>query len=179
MPYLSVANYLRGAETMRRRELEFGILRDGPSPMWSHQETLLRLGSLLDAHVRAGALGKVCIAPIDVVLDREKALIVQPDLVFVSTARLAIIDRRIWGAPDLAVEIMSPGSYRRDRSLKRRWYRQYGVREYWIVDPLAARIDLIDFEQPRSRRNQFTGAMPIVSRVLPGLSLTASMIVSD
>jgi Uma2 family endonuclease len=78
-------------------------------------------------------LGKVFYAPTDVVLSSENT--VQPDLIFISNANVGIIQRRaIFGASDLLVEIISPGSTRRDRHVKHELYARFGVKEYWICD---------------------------------------------
>jgi Uma2 family endonuclease len=62
--------------------------------------------------------------------------IVEPDIVVVLESRMAIVERKkIVGAPDLVIEILSESSEERDRTLKRDLYEQSGVREYWIVDP--------------------------------------------
>jgi Uma2 family endonuclease len=170
---LSVADYLDGAETLRRRELEWGILRDAPSPIYSHQALVTRLVVLLDAHVRPRGLGRVVVAPIDVVLDAERALIVQPDVVFVSAARRSIVSRQIWGPPDLVVEVLSPGTVRRDRGRKLAWYTRYGVRECWLVVPLRGRIEVHELgAAPRVRR--FGVGRVLRSAVLPELRLRVS-----
>ena len=65
-------------------------------------------------------LGRVAIAPVDVILDRERALVLQPDVLFVATERLGIIRDQVWGAPDLVVEVMSPGTEQRDRTREAR-----------------------------------------------------------
>lgn len=58
----------------------------------------------------------MCVAPLDVVLDETAALVVQPDVVFISRDRLGIIRNQVWGAPDLVVEVASLGTAERDRS---------------------------------------------------------------
>ena len=98
---------------------------------------------------------------------------VQPALIFVSTDRLAILRDRVWGAPDLVIEVLSPGSARRDRVEKRRWYRQHGVRECWLVDAHAARIDVLSLTRERSRRRTVTGMQRVRSQVFPRLTLLA------
>ena len=173
MERTSVGSYLRGAETMRRRELVWGVVREPPAPMYGHQSVLTRLTSLLYGHVSDHGLGRVCVAPVDVILDRDKALVVQPDLVFVAEGRLNIIDRRIWGAPDLVVEVISPGTVRRDRFVKLGWYERYGVKEYWIVDPAVRCIEVVSWPAARIRRRRASGGQWVTSEVLADLRLSA------
>jgi Uma2 family endonuclease len=140
----TVESYLSEPESMRPSELVYGFVREPPAPNVRHQTVVTHLTALLHQHVRTWKLGVLCVSPVDVVLDRERALIVQPDIVFVSTARAAIVRDRIWGAPDLVVEVLSPGTARRDRTVKLGWYREYGVRECWLVDAGARQIDVHD-----------------------------------
>ena len=168
---MTTREYLFGAETLERRELRWGTLVREPAPRYGHQAVLTNLTMALAWHVRERALGRVCVSPVDVVLDEARALVLQPDLIFVSTDRLSILRDRVWGAPDLVVEVLSPGSARRDRIEKLRWYRQYGVREYWLVDASARRIDVVVLQQPRSRRRRFTGTTALKSALFPNLGL--------
>jgi Uma2 family endonuclease len=177
---MTTSNYFRGRETNRRRELVFGVVREPPAPYFFHQELVTRLAALLHGYVRDRSLGKICVSPVDVVLDRDRALVVQPDVVFVSTARLSLIDRRIWGAPDLVVEVLSPGTARRDRTTKLRWYRRYGVRECWLVDPIGREIVVISLGRPgRVRRRRFGGQARVQSDVLPDVRLSAEQVFDD
>jgi Uma2 family endonuclease len=79
---------------------------------------------------------------VDVVLDRQRPLVVQPDILFVSTARFAILGDKVYGAPDLVVEIFSPAGELFDRTEKAAFYAKYGVREYWLVDPSTETIEV-------------------------------------
>ena len=137
---MSTVEYLGTDETNTRRELARGILREPPAPFFSHQQIVLRVARLLQDHVEPAGLGRVAIAPLDVILDTEKAIIVQPDVLFVSTERLSIIRNQVWGAPDLVVEVLSDGTEAHDRVTKLGWYRQYGVRECWFLDPMGQRV---------------------------------------
>jgi len=78
--------------------------------------------------------GEVYVAPFDVYLD-EHLNAVQPDIVFVSASRLSIIERHIHGVPDLIVEVLSEGNENHDKIRKKKLYEQFGVKEYWIIDP--------------------------------------------
>jgi len=159
-------------ETNRIRELAMGMVREPPAPFFSHQALVLRVARLWGDHVEPRKLGRVAIAPLDVILDRERALILQPDVLFVSTERLSIIRDQVWGAPDLVAEILSHGTQDRDRSEKLGWYRQYGVRECWLVDPFK-QVNLFDFTQPVPVERIAKGRDAIRSSVLPALEASA------
>jgi Uma2 family endonuclease len=152
---MTTDEYLHSYETNRPRELAYGIVRDPPAPFFSHQQVVLNIARRLADHVEGAGLGVVAVAPLDVILDAGRSLIVQPDMMFVSNERKAIIRDQLWGAPDLVVEVLSPGTAAHDRTDKLGWYRQYGVRECWLVDPAALRITVFDF----------TGASPAIRAV--------------
>jgi Uma2 family endonuclease len=134
----------------RRYELHEGELSVTPSPGTSHQATLLNLAVILHGHVNARALGDVFPAPMDCVLD--SITVVQPDLVFVETARQAVISERgIEGSPTLAVEIISPSTTTIDRRRKLQLYARYAVPFYWIVDPPARTIQAYHLAQGQYR----------------------------
>ena len=123
-----------------RCELLYGSLVLTPAPSLRHQRTLVALFRLFDDFAaRAG--GEALFAPLDVRLAPHS--VVQPDLLYVSRERSEILKQHVVAAPDLAIEIVSPGSVRRDRSAKFRLYADSGVREYWIVEPVSATIEFL------------------------------------
>ncbi len=123
----------------QRWELLNGELIMAPSPNTVHQRTAFRLGRLLADFVEGMDLGDVFIAPLDVILSEVN--VVQPDLLFISNARHHILtDANVQGAPDLVVEILSPSTASRDWRTKLDLYAEYGVQEYWVVDPDAQRV---------------------------------------
>lgn len=126
-------------EDGKRYEVIQGALYVSPPPTWAHQRGLSRLHILVGQHVYSLGLGEIVAAPVGVVLDDDNGL--QPDLVFVSKARAAIITSRgVEGAPDLVVEMLSPSTRTRDLGLKMRRYAAAGVAHYWIGDPQARRL---------------------------------------
>jgi Uma2 family endonuclease len=136
--------YLSYPEDLRRRELVWGMVREPPSPFAPHQRVTTRLTALLDQHVREHNLGTVLVAPMDVVLDSDKDLVLQPDVMFISHERERIIRDFVRGAPDLVVEVTSAGTASYDRTEKVDWYRIYGVRECWLADPHEQSVTVID-----------------------------------
>ncbi len=130
---LTYEDFLRFPDDGRRHELIDGEHYVTPSPTARHQELSGRLHLALGAYLRASPVGKLYYAPLDVFLSDHD--VVEPDLLFVSNARLGIIGDLVRGAPDLAVEIVSPSSRRTDDLTKRRLFDRAGVGEYWVVDP--------------------------------------------
>ena len=163
-------------ETNRINELAMGRVCEPPAPFFSHQTVALKVARIIGDHAEPRKLGRVAIAPVDVILDRERALILQPDVLFVSTERIAIIRDQVWGAPDLVAEVLSPGTQNHDRGEKLGWYRQYGVRECWLVDLHQEQVTVVDFTGAFPVERVARGVDAIRSSVLPGLEVAASAV---
>jgi len=115
-------------------ELEFGELVEVTRPTWEHNELIFALGALLQQYVRSHRLGRVS-GDVLVVLDEAKDLAYAPDIVFVATENLnRIKEGKVYGPPDLVVEVLSPTTMQRDVGKKKRIYHAYGVQWYWVVD---------------------------------------------
>jgi Uma2 family endonuclease len=170
--FMTTDEYLYDTEeTNRINELAMGVVREPPAPFFSHQTLVLKVARLWGDHVEPRNLGRVAVAPVDVILDRERALILQPDVLFVSTERLSIIRDQVWGAPDLVAEVLSHGTHTSDRGEKLEWYREYGVREYWLVDPYHEQVTVVSFSEQVERVAK--GRDAIRSAVLPALEASA------
>ena len=125
-----------------RYELLDGELIMTPAPAEVHQRVATLLGWRVAQFVSENDLGRVYVAPFDVVLSDTD--VVQPDLLFISNEHVHVVTpANVQGAPDLVVEILSPTSAERDRTFKRRLYARYGVREYWIVDTEARAVTVL------------------------------------
>ncbi len=169
---MTTAEYLSTEETLLPRELAFGVLRVADSPVVSHQRLLGRLHLALAPFAAEGGLGEVLLAPMDVILDYDRALVVQPDLMFVSNARAAIVSDKVYGAPDLVVDILSP--HPRIGRLEERvgWFATYGVRECWLADLTARRYVILALnERGVVERRACRAGEPAASDVLPGAVL--------
>ena len=168
MARMRVSDYLAGPEQTRPLELLWGVLHEPPAPRYGHQSVVVRTLCLINEHVRARGLGEVCVAPADVVLDAARGLVVQPDVFFVANDRLGIIRQVVWGAPDLVVEVASRRTALRDRTTKLAWYRMYGVRECWLVDPGRRLVVVVDLKRRgRAAFVHYRGAEHLRSAVLP------------
>lgn len=119
----------------RQHELIDGEHFVAPAPVPSHQTILWKLVAAFDRYLEANPIGRAFMAPLDVVLSDVD--VVQPDLLYVARERLSqlVTETHVAGAPDLVVEIESPGSRKRDETTKRHLFDRYGVVEYWVIDP--------------------------------------------
>ncbi|MEO0215359.1 MAG: Uma2 family endonuclease, partial [candidate division WOR-3 bacterium] len=126
-------DYLK-LEDDKRYEVINGRLVEMPAPGFEHQKISGLIDFILRKFVYKERIGEVLYAPFDVILSEN--IVVQPDIVFISNENLKNIkEGRLFGPPDLVVEIVSPGSYKRDRFEKFKIYEEFGVKEYWIVLP--------------------------------------------
>ena len=125
----------------RRYEIHDGELSVTPAPGTRHQGAIVNLIGLLLEHVRSRGLGKIFVAPTDCIM--SNVTVVQPDVLYIATDRLAIISERgIEGPPTLVVEVLSPSTTRIDRSRKLQLYAHHAVPHYWIVDPERRAIEV-------------------------------------
>jgi len=149
----------------RRYEVIDGDLFMTPAPTPYHQLVKKRIEYLIDEFVEKNRLGLVLDAPCDVVLSETD--VVQPDILFISTARLSIVGEKfISAAPDLVVEVLSPATETRDRIAKAKLYAKNGVRELWIVDPEARTIELLVNSGDGFRREALAGTGDTLRSVL-------------
>ena len=132
---LTYDDFLLFPEDGKRHELIDGEHYVTPSPNLRHQAISGRLYLLIGSWLRDNPLGRIYFAPLDVLFSRFD--VVEPDLLYVSNERAAelLSGQYVTGAPDLVVEIASPGTRNRDETIKRRLYERFNVTEYWIVDP--------------------------------------------
>ena len=118
----------------KRHEIIDGEHYVTPSPNTKHQAIVGNLHLSIGGYLRERPVGFVFLAPFDVVFSHVD--VVEPDLLYIARERMSVLTKaNVRGAPDLVVEILSPGTRRKDALIKRKLYERFGVQEYWIVDP--------------------------------------------
>ena len=154
-----------------RHELIDGELVVTPSPAPRHQVIAKNLIFRLELHIDERELGTLIPAPTDVVLAPGDVLI--PDIIFVRhTERDAIGDKAIMSAPSLVIEILSPGTRRRDLNAKRMLYACYRVSEYLVVDPDARSVTVLTLAGDHYEEIPHNADGTVRSLVLPDLNLS-------
>ena len=157
----------------KRFELIEGEVFKTPSPNTRHQRAVAKLLRRLADFVERNDLGEVFLAPYDIVFSKWTAL--EPDLLFIGKEQRSIItDANVQGVPILVIEILSPSNKAYDRETKLRAYEKAGVPELWYLDPeeRTGEILNLDSDGHYTVAARLSGNAAIVSRVLPGLSLS-------
>ncbi|ODS53121.1 MAG: hypothetical protein ABS36_14360 [Acidobacteria bacterium SCN 69-37] len=170
---MTVDEYFRTPETVLPAELAFGIMHVADAPTPRHQSAVADLFRAMDRHVREGELGQVWLSPLDVVLDVERALVVQPDLMFIAREREWIVQDRVRGAPDLVIEVLSPNPRIGRTEEHIRWFAACGVRECWLVHTQRRDVRVIAFDGAGGMtRRLYTTNAAIRSDVLPAWTMS-------
>ncbi len=161
-------------ETAERTEIVHGDLIVSPSPSDPHAGANTELGLALGAYVKQHRLGRMYIAPMDIVLAPD--VVYEPDLCFVHRDRLDVIQHtHIAGPPDLTVEIICESNRSHDTVVKFADYARYGVKEYWLVDSREQTISTYALSGTEYQLlTHASGDDVVVSRVLDGLQLRAA-----
>ena len=179
-PVLTADQYFRTPETLRPTELAYGALRVAEAPTVQHQQAVGAFYVALFEHVRRERLGRVLVAPVDVVLDHDRALIVQPDLLFVSREREHILRQRVVGAPDMVLEVLSPDPRVGALPDRLEWFAEYGVREIWLLHQPSEQFEIVRAAEGRAIRAEPADYdRPIRSSVLPRFNRTVRSIVEE
>jgi len=171
---VSYADLERWPEDGRRYELYNGEVFEIPAPILLHQFVLGRVFLALSAYVQAHG-GSVFMAPLDIVLTDFD--VVQPDVLLFMPEREHLLDMRkvTRHAPDLAIEILSPGTSSNDRGRKLRLFERHRVREYWVVDPDGPSVEVYRLSRAYLvLAGTAHGDEPIESRLLPEIDLRPS-----
>ena len=130
----------------KRVEVFDGVVYDMSSPSQIHQTLSMELSNIIYNYIKnkKGSC-QVFSAPFDVKLSDKPLTIVQPDIMVICD-KDKLDGKRCNGAPDFIIEIVSPNNPADDYIRKLYYYKNAGVREYWIVDPRRKTVIVNYFE---------------------------------
>ena len=166
---LTYDDFVQFPDDGQRHELIDGEHYVTPSPNRKHQRVSGNIHLLIGAWLEQRPIGQLFYAPFDVVFSRFD--VVEPDLLYMSNERAAnvLTAANVQGTPELVIEIGSPGTRKRDETIKRRLYERAGVSEYWVVDP---ELDVVRVYQ----REGETFARPVELSAEAGDVLTTTLL---
>lgn len=178
-PRVTYAELARWPEDGRRYELYDGEAIVVPAPNFRHQRIVTNLLKILKDY-EGGAGGAVVVAPFDIVLSEYDVL--QPDIVSFGPVKRALLDPEsaAYVVPDLAVEVLSRSTERRDRGRKLELLARHGLPEYWLIDPVHRSLEIY------ARRGEtltplgtFLSGRQIEPPTLPGLAIEVARLFDD
>jgi len=181
----SYADYMRFAFDERLEIIKGQLFRMSPAPSRIHQEILTNIFGPI-YNILNGKQCRVYTAPFDVRLakktqdDKEVFTVVQPDIVVICDPNK--LDKRgCIGAPDIVVEILSPGNNKKELVNKFEVYEEAGVKEYWIVSPSEKTFFryILDKEGKFQPTKLLTTGEEVTTSVLPGFSLNLEEVFRD
>jgi len=153
-----------------------GELHMSPSPNDLHQVIVGNIYFIFRAFLKKNPIGKARVSPLDVFLTEINVF--QPDVLYVSHENASILTPSgTKGAPDLVVEVLSPGTKSYDLGPKRAIYARTGVKELWIIDPATLTIQVYRLQlNAQSPEAAFDATAHFTSPLLPGLTINAAEI---
>ncbi|KQT22208.1 restriction endonuclease [Chryseobacterium sp. Leaf404] len=179
----SYADYLHWKFKERVELIKGKILKMSPSPNLVHQTVSKNINIILHQYLN----GKTCqyfYAPADVVLaDKKKSVqenkdiftVVQPDLFVVCDLQKIADGKKCVGAPDLVIEILSPGNSQKEMDTKFDLYQEAGVLEYWLVYPEERSINIFVLQDGKYiGLKPFSDGQLLTSTLFPDLSVETS-----
>ena len=177
-PLLTVADLELMPDDGNRYELFEGEIFVSRAPSLSHQRILGNIYLLLRNYLDQNPIGEIVLTP-GVIFDEYNSAI--PDIVFLTNQQVGNVgsEERIYEAPALAIEIVSPGkeNARRDREVKRQVYGKHGVKEYWIADPESRALEIYRLEEQGLKlAATLAGDDEVTTPVLPGFRCKARQI---
>ncbi len=172
-PLLTNADLGNVPDDGKRYELIGGQLFVASAPDLVHQRISGRTHHAFFSFLLANPVGEILATPGVIFSDYDGVI---PDLVYLSNERRDEIasGSRIYGAPELVIEILSPGNAMRDRREKLQLYNRFGVAEYWIIVPLERAVEIHRREDGALRLfATFAGEDVITTPILPGFACIA------
>jgi Uma2 family endonuclease len=161
-------DYLKWQFSERVELIRGKLFKMSPAPNVSHQQISANVSRIF-LNIFHEKACRVFVAPFDVRLpiisSKKDSTVVQPDLCVVCNEVKLSDGRGCNGAPDLVIEILSPGNSRHEMDTKFRLYEESGVKEYWIVQPLQRTVLIYRLEE---KGNKYSGLPPFVESMEVG-----------
>lgn len=140
------------------------IFKMSPAPNIEHQTISLKITNILFQTISSSSC-QLFVAPFDVVLlnkkkstaEKEIFTVLQPDLCIVCDLEKLKDGKKCVGAPDLVIEILSPGNSKKEMSIKYDLYEEAGVKEYWMVHPQDRSVQIFSLKDEK-----FIGLKPVI-----------------
>ncbi|RKD14432.1 restriction endonuclease [Pelobium manganitolerans] len=181
----SYANYLNWLFDERLELIKGKIFKMSPAPSRYHQKILSNLFREVGNFLYKQPC-EVYVAPFDVRFptgsktDSEIFTVLQPDLCVICD-KTKLDDRGCLGAPDLVVEILSPGNNKKELLLKYQLYEEFGVKEYWVVSPSEQTLLIYSLDEDGKYRASklLTLSEKAESKVLRGFKLDVDLLFED
>ena len=177
-PTLTYEAYMAETQTEGRYDIINGVRIFMPGATWDHQTVVMNLIEWLRQYARVSGVGKVNVAPFDVMIRRTPILQTrQPDVLFISFARLAQAGGTpakgpLTAAPELVVEIISDSETQGILEEKLADYCEIGVDECWVVRPEARTVEVMALTLDGTRRVAvYDDTQAVASAVFAGLSV--------
>lgn len=156
-------------------ELIKGVLYMTPPPDYPHNDAASHLNErLLEELKRCGYSGRVFLPRTAIWVNDDTYL--EPDLMYLSKELQAQMNPRHWTRADIVFEVISPSNSVYDRSTKSDTYRAMGVRELWLIDPLAEEVEIRSFDS--GKNTVFKGEDLLRSEILPKVEIPVSALFS-
>ncbi|HKQ05236.1 MAG TPA: Uma2 family endonuclease [Blastocatellia bacterium] len=179
--WMTIDDLLLMPDDGNRYEVIEGELFVTRAPNFDHQAVISNLNTLIGIYLRENPIGSVVPGP-GVIFSKFSGVI--PDLLFLThkTRKKILSAGKLKGAPELAIEVVSPGasSHRRDRVAKRHLFAKYGVQEYWIVDYKTCTVEVYALEQKVLQLvSKLSEQDVLTSSVLPGFTCKVADIFAD
>ncbi len=176
---LSAAEFFEMPESTQPIELIGGEVIMSPTPVPGHQNIVGNVFIILKRIAQKQG-GKAYVSPLEAYLDDGN--VVQPDVMWIAPdSRCRVGEKHLHGVPDLVVEVLSPSTAKYDKSTKFRLYETHGAREYWVIEPVGAYIEVWRLEEERFALLGVYGTddETFASAVLGGQSIEVSEIFGD
>ena len=179
--WMTVDDLLLMPDDGNRYEVIEGELFVTRAPNYEHQAVISKLTTLIGIYLERNPIGSVVGGP-GVIFSKFSGVI--PDLIFLThkTRKKVLSGGKLKGAPELAIEIVSPGaaSHRRDRVAKRNLFGKHGVQEYWIVDYKTRAVEVYALEQNVLQLvAKLSEQDTLTSSVRPGFTCSVAAIFAD